>query len=71
MMSAEDFAREVLGRVLHAREVHEGYNFHFGHKAQGNVDTLAELGKLCGFEARFFPNSCCAGITYPAARSGS
>ena len=54
IMSAEDFAREVLGRVLQAREVHEGYNFHFGHKAQGNVDTLAELGKQCGFEARIF-----------------
>jgi riboflavin kinase/FMN adenylyltransferase len=54
MMSAEDFAREVLARALQAREVHEGYNFHFGHKAQGNVDTLAELGKQCGFEARIF-----------------
>ncbi len=61
MMSAEDFAREVLGRVLQAREVHEGYNFHFGHKAQGNVDTLAQLGKLCGFEARIFPEQLLRG----------
>ena len=44
-------ATECWRRALHAREVHEGYNFHFGHKAQGNVDTLAELGKQCGFEA--------------------
>src|SRR5215471_5450847 len=61
MMSAEDFALEVLGRVLQAREVHEGYNFHFGHKAQGNVDTLAELGKQCGFEARIFPEQLLRG----------
>jgi riboflavin kinase/FMN adenylyltransferase len=61
MMSAEDFAREVLGKVLQAREVHEGYNFHFGHKAQGNVDTLAQLGKLCGFEARIFPEQLLRG----------
>ena len=54
MMTAEEFAREVLGRALNAREVHEGYNFHFGHKAQGNVDTLAELGKQCGFQARIY-----------------
>ena len=61
MMSAEEFAREVLGRVLHAREVHEGYNFHFGHKAQGNVDTLADLGRHCGFEARIFPEQLLRG----------
>lgn len=61
MMSAEEFAREVLGRVLHAREVHEGYNFHFGHKAQGNVDTLADLGRQCGFEARIFPEQLLRG----------
>ena len=54
LTSAEDFARQVLVNVLHAREVHEGYNFHFGHKAQGNVNTLAELGKQCGFEAKVY-----------------
>lgn len=61
MMTAEDFARQVLCGVLHAREVHEGYNFHFGHKAQGNVDTLAELGRQCGFEARIFPEQLLRG----------
>ncbi|HZP24340.1 MAG TPA: bifunctional riboflavin kinase/FAD synthetase [Terriglobales bacterium] len=54
MMSAEDFAREVLAEKLRAREVHEGYNFHFGHKASGNVATLADLGRRFGFEARIF-----------------
>ena len=51
LMTAQDFAREVLAGTLHAREVHEGYNFHFGHKAQGNVNTLGALGKEMGFEA--------------------
>jgi riboflavin kinase/FMN adenylyltransferase len=55
LMTAEDFARFVLGETLHAREVHEGYNFHFGHKAQGNIETLAELGKTVGFEERIYP----------------
>ncbi len=54
LMTAEDFAQQVLAGTLHAREVHEGYNFHFGHKAQGNVDTLAELGKKFGFDARIY-----------------
>ena len=49
LMSAHDFARQVLVDALHAREVHEGYNFHFGHKAQGNVETLAAFGREMGF----------------------
>jgi riboflavin kinase/FMN adenylyltransferase len=61
MMSAEDFAREVLAERLRAREVHEGYNFHFGHKARGNVDTLADLGRQFGFEAKIFPEQLLRG----------
>lgn len=61
VMSAEDFARQILAGALQAKEVHEGYNFHFGHKAQGNVETLAELGKQCGFEARIFPEQLLRG----------
>ncbi len=55
LMRATDFAREVLAGTLHAREVHEGYNFHFGHKAQGNVNTLHTLGKEMGFQAVVYP----------------
>ncbi len=54
LMSAHDFARQVLAQTLHAREVHEGYNFHFGHKAEGNVDTLAELGRQFGFDVHIY-----------------
>jgi riboflavin kinase/FMN adenylyltransferase len=61
LMTAEDFARRVLAETLHAREVHEGYNFHFGHKAQGNVNTLAELGRQFGFEAKIYPEQLLRG----------
>ncbi len=54
LMSAHDFAKDVLAGKLHAREVHEGYNFHFGHKAQGNVHTLGDLGEKLGFAARVY-----------------
>ncbi|MFZ0314150.1 MAG: bifunctional riboflavin kinase/FAD synthetase [Candidatus Korobacteraceae bacterium] len=61
LMTAEEFARRVLAETLHAREVHEGYNFHFGHKAQGNVNTLAELGRQFGFEAKVYPEQLLRG----------
>lgn len=61
LMTAQDFAQQVLGDTLHAREVHEGYNFHFGHKAQGNVNTLADLGKQSGFEVKIYPEQTLRG----------
>lgn len=61
LMTAEDFARQVLAETLRAREAHEGYNFHFGHKAQGNVDTLAELGRQFGFEVWIYPEQSLRG----------
>ncbi len=54
LMSAHDFARQVLVDALHAREVHEGYNFHFGHKAQGNVETLSAFGREMGFDVHTY-----------------
>ena len=61
LMSAHDFARNVLADALHAREVHEGYNFHFGHKAQGNVDTLAQFGREMGFDVHTYPEQLLRG----------
>jgi riboflavin kinase / FMN adenylyltransferase len=55
LMSPQQFAQEILENRLHAVEVHEGYNFHFGHKASGNVDTLSELGRAMGFEVTAYP----------------
>jgi riboflavin kinase/FMN adenylyltransferase len=50
-----DFAGLILAHALRAREVHEGFNFHFGHRAQGNVDRLAEFGREFGFEVKVYP----------------
>ncbi len=51
----QDFAEHVLGRQLRAMEVHEGANFHFGHRAEGNVERLAEFGRAFGFEVFIYP----------------
>jgi riboflavin kinase / FMN adenylyltransferase len=55
LMTPHQFAHDVLKSGLHAREVHEGYNFHFGHKAEGDVKRLAEFGKEMGFEVKVYP----------------
>ncbi|HTU40418.1 MAG TPA: bifunctional riboflavin kinase/FAD synthetase [Candidatus Aquilonibacter sp.] len=55
LMTPRQFAERILKKKLHAREVHEGYNFRFGHKASGNVQTLAELGRELGFEVMVYP----------------
>jgi riboflavin kinase / FMN adenylyltransferase len=54
-MTPRQFAEDILKTQLHAREVHEGYNFHFGHKAAGNVSMLAEFGREMGFEVKVYP----------------
>lgn len=55
LMTPHQFAHDILHKRLHAREVHEGYNFHFGHKAAGNVDMLSALGREMGFEVKAYP----------------
>jgi riboflavin kinase/FMN adenylyltransferase len=54
MTSAAEFARDILAGKLHAQEVHEGENFHFGHKAQGTTGRLAELGRELGFAVKSY-----------------
>ena len=57
LMTPHQFAHEILKKRLHAREVHEGYNFHFGHKASGNIEMLREFGreKDMGFVVHDYP----------------
>ncbi len=55
LMTPRQFAHEILKKRLCACEVHEGYNFHFGHKASGNIQTLRELGREMGFEVHDYP----------------
>jgi riboflavin kinase/FMN adenylyltransferase len=63
LMTPHQFAHEILKRRLHAREVHEGYNFHFGHKASGNIETLREMGREMGFEVHDYPEMRLRGET--------
>jgi riboflavin kinase / FMN adenylyltransferase len=55
MTTAADFARDILTGRLRAKEVHEGENFHFGHKAEGTTGQLAELGRQYGFVVKSYP----------------
>jgi riboflavin kinase/FMN adenylyltransferase len=54
LLTPREFAERILRDTLHACEVHEGYNFHFGHKAAGNVEALKEFGREMGFVVRVF-----------------
>jgi riboflavin kinase/FMN adenylyltransferase len=67
MTTAEDFARRILAGTLHAKEVHEGENFHFGHQAQGTTARLKELGQQFGFAVHVYPVMMVRGI--PASSS--
>jgi len=53
--SPRDFAKEIVGRRLRAKEVHEGANFHFGHRAEGDCEKLKQFGKEFGFEVFVYP----------------
>jgi riboflavin kinase/FMN adenylyltransferase len=55
LMTPRQFAERILKKKLHAREVHEGYNFRFGHKAAGDVHLLAQLGQEMGFDVNVYP----------------
>ncbi|HEY8984733.1 MAG TPA: bifunctional riboflavin kinase/FAD synthetase [Streptomyces sp.] len=49
-LSPAEFVVKVLVDKLHAKAVVEGPNFRFGHRAAGNVEFLAEQGKVYDFE---------------------
>lgn len=55
MTTPGDFARNILAGKLKAHEVHEGENFHFGHKAEGDARRLADFGRQFGFEVKTYP----------------
>jgi riboflavin kinase / FMN adenylyltransferase len=55
LLTPRQFAERILRKKLHAREVHEGYNFRFGHKASGDIHILAEFGREMGFEVKVYP----------------
>ncbi len=55
LMTPRQFAERILKKKLRAREVHEGYNFRFGHKASGDVIVLEQFGREMGFEVKVYP----------------
>jgi riboflavin kinase / FMN adenylyltransferase len=55
LMTPHRFVHEILKTGLRAREVHEGYNFRFGHKASGSINTLGGIGREMGFEVHSYP----------------
>jgi riboflavin kinase/FMN adenylyltransferase len=55
LMTPRQFVERILRKKQHAREIHEGFNFRFGHKAAGDVTMLAELGREMGFEVNVYP----------------
>jgi len=49
-MSPENFVESVLVSQLHASDVVVGENFTYGHKAEGNIDSLRESGTSKNFD---------------------
>jgi riboflavin kinase / FMN adenylyltransferase len=49
-MRAAEFVTAIVHDALRAVEVHEGPNFRFGHRAEGGIAELTELGRTLGFE---------------------
>jgi riboflavin kinase / FMN adenylyltransferase len=52
--TARHFAERVLHDTLHAVEVHEGETFRFGHHAEADIASLAQLGEELGFSVRTY-----------------
>jgi riboflavin kinase / FMN adenylyltransferase len=49
-MRATEFVTSIVHNALGAVEVHEGPNFRFGHRAEGGMAELKQLGRELGFE---------------------
>ncbi|WP_144118921.1 bifunctional riboflavin kinase/FAD synthetase [Catellatospora sichuanensis] len=54
-LDADRFVHDVLVEHLHAALVVVGENFRFGHKAAGDVELLAKLGRTFGFAVESAP----------------
>jgi riboflavin kinase/FMN adenylyltransferase len=68
LMTPRQFAERILKKKLHAREVHEGYNFRFGHKAAGDINALTEFGREMGFEVKTYPEMSLRGETVSSSQ---
>jgi riboflavin kinase/FMN adenylyltransferase len=60
-LTPEEFAQRLLVDAMQAKAVLVGDNFRFGHKAEGNVRVLAEIGARLGFATEIVPAISCRG----------
>ncbi len=67
-ISPRAFANEIIAGRLRAREVHEGANFHFGHRAEGDCEKLKQFGKEFGFEVFVYPEMRLRGEAVSSSR---
>ncbi len=68
LLSARQFATDVLRNALQVVEVHEGENFRFGHDAEAGANTLEQFGRDLGFAVHIYtPAPCAASPSPPAA----
>jgi riboflavin kinase / FMN adenylyltransferase len=63
LLTPRQFAERILRKKFHACEIHEGYNFRFGHKAAGDTSMLTEFGREMGFEVKVYPEMRLRGET--------
>lgn len=68
LLTPRQFAEDILHRGLHAREVHEGFNFRFGRQAKGDVAQLAAFGREFGFEVKVYREMCIRGHSVSSSR---
>lgn len=54
-ISSIDFIRNILVGRLHVKKVVIGFNHHFGHNREGNLDYLYELGQYYDFGVEEIP----------------
>lgn len=66
--SPRDFAKGIIAEKLHAKEVHEGVNFHFGHRAEGDCEKLKQFGKEFGFQVLVYPEMLVHGERVSSSR---
>jgi len=63
LMTPHQFAHDILHKRLRGLEAHEGFNFHFGHKASGTVKTLEEFGREMDFVVKIYTEMTLRGET--------
>src|SRR5437016_13269053 len=68
LLDPRDFVQQIICNRLKAIEVHEGYNFRFGHKAAGNVELLSTLGRELSFQVIVYPEMRLRGESVSSTR---